>query len=199
MVAHMGVVAVAAPLIAIGLPERWRPGASMPVCLAIFASVMELIIVWGWQRAAPRCGRVLDTGDGRRAGVFPRCGIAAVEHQHRRARARHSCRGGCGGIARDVHHMTLLGALLSLSQRALRGGPGHLLRTRAERHADQQIGGTSLLSVGAAVYLAGGRLARGNPARAAAAKPEMKLGKMVPPPRLERGTQITIWCSNQLS
>src|SRR5690606_23726496 len=39
MLAHMGVIAIAAPLIAIGLPDRWRPGPSMPAALPVLASV----------------------------------------------------------------------------------------------------------------------------------------------------------------
>lgn len=54
MLAHMGVVAVAAPLIVIGMPDRWRPGPAMPVALPIAASLVELVAVWGWHAPALR-------------------------------------------------------------------------------------------------------------------------------------------------
>ena len=54
MVAHMGVIAVAAPLIAIGLPQRLQPGPSMPAALPVLASLAELIAVWAWHAPSMR-------------------------------------------------------------------------------------------------------------------------------------------------
>src|SRR5262245_40667558 len=48
MLAHMGVIAIASPLIAICLPIKWRPGPSMPVALPVIASIIELVTVWAW-------------------------------------------------------------------------------------------------------------------------------------------------------
>jgi putative membrane protein len=46
MIAYMGVIAIAAPLIVIGLPKRWRPGPSMPAPIPVLASLAELVAVW---------------------------------------------------------------------------------------------------------------------------------------------------------
>jgi putative membrane protein len=48
MLAHMGVVAIAAPLMAIGLPLRPTPDPSRAFALALPASLVELIVVWSW-------------------------------------------------------------------------------------------------------------------------------------------------------
>ena len=54
MVAHMGVIAIAAPLLAIGLPDSWRPGPAMPLTIPAIASLLELIVVWGWHAPSMR-------------------------------------------------------------------------------------------------------------------------------------------------
>ena len=48
MLAHMGVVALAAPLIALGLPALRPPLGPVP------ASLVELLVVWGWHAPALR-------------------------------------------------------------------------------------------------------------------------------------------------
>ncbi|TIW32141.1 MAG: cytochrome c oxidase assembly protein, partial [Mesorhizobium sp.] len=54
MLAHMGVVAIAAPLMAIGIPLRPKPDANRAFTLALPASLVELIIVWSWHAPALR-------------------------------------------------------------------------------------------------------------------------------------------------
>lgn len=161
MIAHMGVVAGAAPLIAIGLsgtradlPARW------PWFSPVIASIVELLAVWAWHIPALRalsesspfiaaleqltflvaglalwlsCLGGLETGrDGRRmAGAF--------------------------GLLFTSMHMTLLGALLALSPRPLYGaGEVTCFGVTLSPVVDQQAGGVIMLLVGAAVYLAGG-------------------------------------------
>lgn len=47
MVAHMGVDAVAAPLIALGLASMWQELPSRPIWVTpLTASIMELVVVW---------------------------------------------------------------------------------------------------------------------------------------------------------
>src|SRR5688572_8961557 len=50
MAMHMAVVAVAAPLLALGIAgTRFDPAARFPrVFSAVAASIAELILVWGW-------------------------------------------------------------------------------------------------------------------------------------------------------
>ncbi len=158
MVAHMGVVAVAAPLIAIGLPERWRPGPSMPVGLPIFASVMELIIVWGWHapalRAAAESSTLVTAAE---QASFLAAGLLLWSTSIAGARARIHAAAGAAALLVTSIHMTLLGALLSLSQRPLFGeGQVTCFGLVLSDTQDQQIGGVIMLLVGAAVYLAGG-------------------------------------------
>ncbi|MGO4841600.1 cytochrome c oxidase assembly protein, partial [Rhizobiaceae sp. 2RAB30] len=58
MLAHMGVVAVAAPLLAIGLSDilarTEMPWASFSTSAPIVASIIELVVVWGWHAPAGR-------------------------------------------------------------------------------------------------------------------------------------------------
>lgn len=58
MVMHMGIVAVAAPLLVIGL-LRLAPGAfrGVPPQLALAASFAEFVVVWGWHAPALHDGK----------------------------------------------------------------------------------------------------------------------------------------------
>jgi putative membrane protein len=158
MLAHMGVVAVAAPLIAIGLPKRWSPGASMPPALPLLASLLELVTVWGWHAPAMR--------DAAESSAI----VTAVEQTNfllagfllwstslGTAGQRVHAAPGAAALLLTSIHMTLLGALLSLSQRPLFGeGQVTCFGTVLSGTDDQQIGGIIMLLVGAVVYLAGG-------------------------------------------
>jgi putative membrane protein len=86
----------------------------------------------------------------------------------------HAAAGAAALLVTSIH-MTLLGALLSLSQRALFGaGQVTCFGTVLDGTEDQQFGGIIMLLVGAVVYLAGGLLlvARLLEARAEEAQPE---------------------------
>ena len=55
MLAHMGVVAVAAPLIAIGISAQGSPAhLASPSASPLLASLAELVVVWGWHAPAAR-------------------------------------------------------------------------------------------------------------------------------------------------
>lgn len=164
MVAHMGVVAVAAPLIALGLPARWRVGASMPAGLPVVASLLEWAVVWGWHAPALRAAAqsstvavVVEQASFLAAGLF--LWVTSTAHAERRSRAERRAHAAAGAAALLVTsmHMTLLGALLSLSQRPLFGaGQVTCFGTVLNGSDDQQLGGVIMLAVGAVVYLAGG-------------------------------------------
>jgi putative membrane protein len=146
MIAHMGVVAIAAPLLAIGLP-------GIPVLVgAPAATLLEFVLVWGWHAPALRAaaeGSALVTAAEQvsflvagfllwtaclRAGIF-----------------------GAVGLLFTSMHMTLLGALLALAPRPLYGMASvSCLGLTLGPAADQSLGGTVMLAVGAAVYLGGG-------------------------------------------
>lgn len=158
MVAHMAVVAIASPLIAMGLPDRWRPGPAMPTALPILASLFELIAVWGWHAPSMRrlaeahvAGTIAEQATFLAAGVLLWTTSFAVSGSR-----RHAAVGACALLLTSIH-MTLLGALLALSPRPLYGSDevtcfGVVL----SGVQDQQLGGVIMLLVGAAVYLAGG-------------------------------------------
>lgn len=162
MIAHMGVVAVAAPLIAVGLSgTRADPSALFPAAFSpVPISVAELFVVWGWHAPA---ARALAEGSAAWLVVeqasFLAVGLglwfACVGHAQgdgpRRAAA------GAFGLLLTSVHMTLLGALLALTPRPLYGtATVTCLGLTLDAIDDQQVGGVTMLLVGAAVYLAGG-------------------------------------------
>lgn len=158
MVAHMGVVGVAAPLIAIGLSHLRTAGTPMPAALPVIASVLELIAVWGWHAPAMRrfaeasvTATIIEQATFLVAGVL--LWWTAIAQPQNRIHAAI----GAGALLLTSIHMTLLGALLSLSQRPLYGeGEVTCFGIVLGAQQDQQLGGIIMLLVGAIVYLAGG-------------------------------------------
>jgi putative membrane protein len=146
MVAHMGVIAVAAPLIAIGLPERFRPGLSMPAALRTWhAPAMRALATSSPLATAAEQATFL------LAGVLLWSTSLAAPGQRKHALA------GAGSLLLTSIHMTLLGALLALAPRPLYGaGDVTCFGIVLDAGQDQQFGGILMLLVGAAVYLAGG-------------------------------------------
>jgi len=158
MVAHMGVVGIAAPLIAIGLSQRWKQRTPMPLALPVIASALELVTVWGWH--APAMRRLAETSVTAAVieqATFLLAGMllwwTAISQPQNRIHAAI----GAGALLLTSIHMTLLGALLSLSQRPLYGeGEVTCFGIVLGAQQDQQLGGIIMLLVGAIVYLAGG-------------------------------------------
>jgi putative membrane protein len=156
MAMHMGVVAIAAPLLALGLAGgRLDPVARWP---ALFPPVPwaigELVVVWAWhtpalhhaaRHAAP--GLVVEQLSFLAVGLA--VWISAVGGGARRRADRRGA--GVLALLLTSMHMTLLGALLALPPRALfhHGGAADAL-------SDQHLGGAIMLVVGGAAYLAGG-------------------------------------------
>jgi len=156
MVAHMAVVAIASPLIAIGLP--WRFGERMPAALPVLASLFELVAVWGWHAPAMReiaeasvPGTIAEQATFLFAGMFLwSTSFAAPESRP------HAATGAVALLLTSIH-MTLLGALLALSPRPLYGiGEVTCFGVALDAGQDQQLGGVIMLAVGAMVYLLGG-------------------------------------------
>jgi putative membrane protein len=146
MLAHMGVVAVAAPLIALGLPALRPPLGPVP------ASLVELLVVWGWHAPALRA---LAEGSLAVTALEQASFLAAGLLLWRACLAGGPA--GAVGLLFTSMHMTLLGALLALAPRPLYGDAAvTCLGVVLAPAADQQVGGTVMLAVGAAVYLAGG-------------------------------------------
>lgn len=166
MAMHMTVVAVAAPLIAVGVAgTRVDPARAMPRFFApIPASIIELVVVWAWHAPAlHQAARhnpavlALEQFSFLAAGLL--LWIAAVGGSREQRRFRHGA--GIVALLFTSMHMTLLGALFALAPRLL-----YTHRpTRADAIgalADQHLGGVIMLLVGAASYLAGGLWLTGN-------------------------------------
>ena len=161
MVMHMGVVAVAAPLLAIGLLRLFpRRFSRMTPALAIVASFAEFAVVWTWHApalhdAARTDGALFmaEQASFLAAGLF--VWIAAIGT--RDAMSRGARAAGTLALLVTSMHMTLLGALLLLSPRPLYAcadlcAPAATFTPLG----DQQLGGVVMLIVGGASYLAGG-------------------------------------------
>lgn len=158
MVAHMGVVAVAAPLIALGMPSAWRFGPSMPAALPVAASLLELFAVWGWHAPAMRAAAEASTAVTIvEQTTFLAVGVLLWSTSFAAPGERMHAASGAAALLLTSTHMTLLGALLALSPRPLYGaGDVTCFGIVLEAGQDQQLGGVVMLAVGAIVYLAGG-------------------------------------------
>jgi putative membrane protein len=171
MATHMTVVALAAPLLALATaggtldPLRRLPAP----LLAVPASLIELVVVWGWHAPALHHLARQNTGGfvaeqamflassllvwlcvlapERNAAPFPDEGLAGRSYDF-------GSTSGAGVMALLLTsmHMTLLGALLALAPRPLYHEHANAAL------ADQHLGGALMLCVGGVVYLAGGLL-----------------------------------------
>lgn len=174
MTMHMAVVAIAAPLIALGvaggrldLTHRY-PALFSPIP----TSLLELLVVWAWH--APglhHAARSSVAGLVAEQGMFLLSGLLVWLSAFGSETARSGVRAGAGVVALLLTsmHMTLLGALLALSPRPLYGHAGAPLSGRTPLD-EQHLGGAIMLVIGGAAYLAGGlwlsaALLRPRPAR----------------------------------
>ena len=159
MIMHMGVVAVAAPLLALGIASvRLDPVRKLPSLFApIPASVGELVVVWAWHapalhHEARHCvaGLSVEQGTFLLAGLW--VWLSAFGGGVRRDGSRTAA--AIVGLLLTAMHMTLLGALLALTPRPLYAhADGFSGLTPLE---DQHLGGAIMLLAGGASYLAGG-------------------------------------------
>jgi putative membrane protein len=189
MATHMTVVAFAAPLLAFALAGgALDPLRRLPIpLLAVPASLVELVVVWGWHAPAlHHLARQSSAGFAAEQGSFLvssllvwLCVLAPQRNAAARASGsatgshyeRGSARGaGVVALLLTSMHMTLLGALLALAPRPL------YHEHAASALADQHLGGALMLSIGGAVYLAGGLLLA-----AALLKPHGVAGRDSPP------------------
>jgi putative membrane protein len=170
MATHMTVVAVAAPLLALALAgTAFDPVRRLPApLLAVPASLVELLVVWGWHAPAlhdlarrSSFGFVAEQATFLASALVVWLCVAAPDRRgspHDDGPTRHQPASGStratGVIALLLTsmHMTLLGALLALAPRPLYHAHA------AAQLADQQLGGALMLAVGGAVYLGGGLL-----------------------------------------
>ncbi|GGE07832.1 hypothetical protein GCM10011390_28590 [Aureimonas endophytica] len=179
MIMHMGIVAVAAPLLALGLTRRFGARLpAMPASFALVATFVEMVIVWGWHAPALHdAARVdlrvtlVEQGSFLLAGLL--VWTAAFGGAGRAGRSPKLA--GAGALLLTSMHMTLLGALLLFAPRPLYACATLCAPLSALTPLqDQAAGGAIMLSLGGLAYLFGGlalvgRLLRDEPAKEAAA------------------------------
>lgn len=145
MLRHMGLVAVAAPLLVIGFPHLSRMFAFSPLA----GAAIEFVVVWSWH--LPRLhGIAYTSGTGfvLEQATFLIVGLLVWAGALRSGQPL----AGAGGLLLTSMHMTLLGALLILAPRDLYAEfCGQLPNLPA-----QQLGGLLMLGIGTPVYLVGG-------------------------------------------
>lgn len=158
MLLHMSVVAIAAPLVALGIAgTRWDPARRWPTLFnTVLASIGELVAVWVWH--APALHHAARTGGGALVAEQASFAVAGLwlwiaafggtsQHEGQRVWT------GVAGLLFTSIHMTLLGALFALAPEPIyeaHGGHG------GHTAADQHLGGSLMLLIGGASYLAGG-------------------------------------------
>jgi len=159
MIAHMAVVAVAAPLLAAAAagsafdPVRAAPGLFAPIP----ASFVELVLVWAWH--APvlhESARLHAWAFAAEQGTFLFAGLllwlSALGGDRGRGTDRRAA--GVTALLFTSMHMTLLGALFAVTPRPLYEHAQHGVSAGAAL-ADQHAGGVIMLLAGGASYMAG--------------------------------------------
>lgn len=142
MLRHMTLVALAAPLLVVGLP---RVACRLPVP-PLAAAVIEFVVVWGWHLpAAHAAGRLQVVGFVAEQASFLGAGLLVWTGCLRRDQPL----AGAGGLLLTSMHMTLLGALLVLAPRDIYAA----ICGTASNLAGQQAGGMLMLAIGTLVYL----------------------------------------------
>lgn len=173
MTMHMAVVAVAAPLLALAVagtrfdPVRRWPSWFPPIPI----SAVELVVVWAFHAPAFHhaarhglAGLVVEQAAFLCCGLLVWLSALGGDPALRRERAG----AGVTALLLTSMHMTLLGALLALTPRALYAHAGQF--PNLTPLADQHLGGAIMLIVGGVSYLAGGLWLTAGLVRAAAEK-----------------------------
>jgi putative membrane protein len=177
MAMHMGVVALAAPLIAFGVAGgKLDPVGKAPRVFApIPASVVELIVVWTWHAPAlhlatqhSAAALVLEQGSFLASSLWVWLSAFGGSMRERKARGA----AGVVALLLTSMHMTLLGALLALPPRPLYAHSVHGATTSLAPLADQHLGGAIMLLGGGVSYLFGGLLLTAELLRSARAASE---------------------------
>ena len=147
MLRHMVLVAVAAPLLVLGLPRLGAAVAINPLA----AAVVEFVAVWGWHLPGAHGlartgvpGLVAEQATFLSVGVIVWAGCLSARQPL----------AGAGGLLLTSMHMTLLGAILTLAPRDVYAAAGGMTPDLA----GQQLGGMLMLAIGTPVYLLGGLL-----------------------------------------
>lgn len=154
MLRHITLVALAAPLIVLGVPQ-WVQRLAIP---PLGAAVLEFVVVWGWHLpAAHAAGRLNGLGFVLEQLSFLTVGLLVWAGCLRSDQPL----AGAGGLLLTSMHMTLLGALLVLAPRDLYAA----LCGTLPNLTGQQVGGMLMLAMGTPVYLIAGLILTGQSLR----------------------------------
>jgi putative membrane protein len=155
---HMAVVALGAPLVALGISgSALDPAAAAPRFFApIPASIAELVVVWVWHTPVlhhaarhDTWALIIEQSSFLAAGLV--LWIAAIGGRADHVKSRNAA--GVAALLFTSMHMTLLGALFAMAPRTLY----HVTEAAGDTLLiDQHRGGIVMLLVGGASYLAGG-------------------------------------------
>ena len=158
MAAHMGAVAIAAPILAFSAPApdggrgrgaggwRWGDGRS-PLLLAM----VEFGVAWGWHLPVLRDAADMSVG----LALLEQAMFLIVGFLLWRAALSRPAEGVAALLVTSMH-MTLLGALIGLADRPLYAMMAMHPAPGLDPVADQQLGGVVMLLVGGASYCLGG-------------------------------------------
>jgi putative membrane protein len=157
MALHMGIVAIAAPLLGYGIARAFDPASRHPLLFSpLFAAMLEFVVVWSWHmpalHQAARASAMLFATE---QASFLIAGLLVWTACLGDRRDRGRSLMGTLALLLTSMHMTLLGALIAFASRPLYSHAGHI-GDAAAQVADQQLGGVIMLLVGGAAYLAGG-------------------------------------------
>ncbi len=155
MAAHMGAVAVAAPVLSFprgsGVPDCRLRGDDGRAGGPLAWATIEFVVVWAWH--APALRGLADMHPA--VAVIEQAMFLAVGIGLWRAAFAHPA-GGVAALLLTSMHMTLLGALLGLAPRPLYAMMAMHPAPGLSPLADQQLGGVVMLVVGGAAYCLGG-------------------------------------------
>lgn len=158
MILHLGVISLAAPLLALGLVRLRLARAVLPPAIGavVFAALFELAVVWGWHlpalhEAAARVPMlfVAQQGSFLLAGVAVWTAAAASEEGS-------AVLGGLLALLFTGMHMTMLGVLLLVAPQLLYDPSLCVGIFGFEKLEDQRLGGVLMASLGGLPYLFGG-------------------------------------------
>ena len=156
MLLHLGVVALVAPLLAMGLVQAGlRLGDNIRGWMAL-AFIMEMLVVWGWH--AP----LLHEAAARQLLVFIVQQLSfllvglAVWLAGLAARERGDLLIAMFGFALTLMHMTMLGVLLLMAPELIYPAELCLGAFGFEALEDQRFGGVLMAAWGGLAYLVGG-------------------------------------------
>lgn len=154
MIAHMAIVAIAAPMIALGVRgTALDVSARLTWITPLTASLIELVTVIFWH--LPQIRLVADQSLA--VTMLEQLSFLAAGLLLWLSCVSTPPLAGAAGLLFTSMHMTLIGVLLALAPRPLYGtGETTCLGLSLSAAADQQIGGVTMLLVGAVSYLIGG-------------------------------------------